>query len=293
MKQLSIFLFLAFFLFVGGACNQPKEPTSTSGKNRSANNTRLPKLELKKDLGIYVETFPNGDKADERFTRDNKIFTPNKTYYYDYTYQKNGTSYKFAAGETWQLVPLNAIDDNTIYYIKLATEKGLGFMGQMDPNYFQSVVRYVVLDKNKQPIGKFDVTGVIENQNNVWLHPIRKDNFALLELNPFPYAKAPYKLGRKYTWQLDIGDNWSSPNWKEWEGRILSTYEYEITGRKAVKIAEDNVVPCWVIEAKASSRLGTTALVASFNEEVGFVQLDYTNIDGSKLVMDLVEVEQK
>lgn len=46
---------------------------------------------------------------------------------------------------------------------------------------------------------------------------------------------------------------------------------------------------CFVIESEASSELGTTRLVAYFHPKYGFVKLDYTNIDGSKTILTLVE----
>jgi hypothetical protein len=33
-------------------------------------------------------------------------------------------------------------------------------------------------------------------------------------------------------------------------------------------------------------------LTAYFNKEYGFVKLDYINIDGSKMIIDLVKVER-
>jgi hypothetical protein len=37
--------------------------------------------------------------------------------------------------------------------------------------------------------------------------------------------------------------------------------------------------------------LGTTKLKSFFNENFGFVKLDYTNIDGTKTIIELEKVE--
>ena len=44
------------------------------------------------------------------------------------------------------------------------------------------------------------------------------------------------------------------------------------------------------VEAVAKSRIGKTYLTASYNDIYGFVKMDNTNIDGSRIVIDLVEV---
>ena len=48
--------------------------------------------------------------------------------------------------------------------------------------------------------------------------------------------------------------------------------------------------PCIKVEAVAKSRIGKTYLTAYYNDTYGFVKMDNTNIDGSRIVIDLVEV---
>ena len=125
------------------------------------------------------------------------------------------------------------------------------------------------------------MSGAIENEANVWIHPPRDKYFKILELNPFPYAKAPYEIGTKWTWNLGIVDHWADERWKVWEGQIENEYDYEITNKRTLKTGIGEI-ECFVIESNAKSRIGETKLTAYFNTEYGFVKLDYTNIDGSK-----------
>ncbi|MFP3577738.1 hypothetical protein, partial [Brevibacillus sp. SIMBA_040] len=48
---------------------------------------------------------------------------------------------------------------------------------------------------------------------------------------------------------------------------------------------------CFIINAKAKSRIGETELLSYFNPVFGFVRLEYKNIDGSKTILELEKVE--
>jgi hypothetical protein len=155
------------------------------------------------------------------------------------------------------------------------------------PDYNQTAVVYKCgNDKG------FSMSGAIENEANVWIHPPRDKYFKILELNPFPYAKAPYEIGTKWTWNLGIVDHWADERWKVWEGQIENEYDYEITNKRTLKTGIGEI-ECFVIESNAKSRIGETKLTAYFNTEYGFVKLDYTNIDGSKTNLELTEYAEK
>ncbi|MBR6062979.1 MAG: hypothetical protein IKP54_02285 [Bacteroidales bacterium] len=46
---------------------------------------------------------------------------------------------------------------------------------------------------------------------------------------------------------------------------------------------------CVKVEAMAKSRIGKTHLTAYYNDTYGFVKMDNTNIDGSKIIINLRE----
>lgn len=49
-------------------------------------------------------------------------------------------------------------------------------------------------------------------------------------------------------------------------------------------------LPCYRVLATGTCKLGTTALESYFNPTYGFVQLNYQNIDRSRLELELVSV---
>lgn len=58
--------------------------------------------------------------------------------------------------------------------------------------------------------------------------------------------------------------------------------------KKAIFVGKLN---CAEIRSVAKSDLGETSLTSYFNEEHGFVRLEYVNIDGSKMLINCVRVE--
>ena len=156
-------------------------------------------------------------------------------------------------------------------------------MSQFDPNYYQTAISYQFEENTP-----FSMSGVIENEANIWMHPPRDQYFRILELNPFPYIKAPYDVGTKWNWKLQVGSQWGDERWKTWEGNIENSYQYQITAKKMISTPFGEL-KCLVVESTAKSRLGETSLTAYFHEKYGFVKLDYTNIDQSKTQLELVK----
>ena len=143
--------------------------------------------------------------------------------------------------------------------------------------------------KNSRPL-TMEMTGAIENEMNVWIHPPRSNFFKILELNPFPYIKSPYQIGTKWNWKLEIGDHWADKRWLEWKGGIENNYDYEIKEKKNISTKLGNL-ECYIIHSKAKSRIGETELISYFNPNFGFVKLEYKNIDGTKTILELEKVE--
>jgi hypothetical protein len=47
---------------------------------------------------------------------------------------------------------------------------------------------------------------------------------------------------------------------------------------------------CWVVQSTATSSIGATGLIGYYNEDNGFVKLDYINIDKSRLTIEIKEI---
>ena len=133
-------------------------------------------------------------------------------------------------------------------------------------------------------------TGLVENEVNCWLHPPRNGFFAALQTCPYPYVKHNRPAG--YTWvdSMSIANHWADSSWGTWQGRLLLSYDYRISGTETLR-TEFGEIPCTVVEATASSAAGRSTLVAHFTEEYGFVQLDYRLFNGTEVKLSLVRVD--
>lgn len=240
--------------------------------------------------GIQVEVFDSAVMDENKYTADNSIYIPGREYVYRFEHiDERGRIFYIQSRDslrTWHFVPVKEANPiHTIKFVKLTAIEGLGPFKTVDPGYNQTVILYSYTSEAGW-IGSGEMTGIIENRANVWMHPPREGYFEILELNPFPYIKAPLAIGTTWSWKLTIGDGWSDPRWKSWKGRIESAYTYQIKG---VEVLETRMgkLTCFRVESKAESRLGITGLTSWFNPDYGFVRLHYTNIDGSRTQLEL------
>jgi hypothetical protein len=256
---------------------QPEDTTAQAVPPPTAPNKDYALVRV--ENGIYVEQFDSTQTDADRYNQNNRIYRVGHSFTYSYEYQDT-TGRRYHSKSTWDgwaFVPVERTDPQTIKQVIIRVQPG-----GMGDDYNQTVISY-----HYPPNPISGSSGVIENERNVWMHPPRDGLFRILELNPFPFIQAPYRTGNQWRWELGIGSQWGDKRWKEWEGRITNGYQYRITGRKEIR-SKLGTLLCWEVTAEAQSELGKTALLAYFNEEHGFVQLDYTNIDGSRLFMELV-----
>lgn len=257
MKDRYIFLSL-LPLFV--ACERNQQAQS-----------REPNYELvSNEIGIIEERFDSTVSDENKYNRDNRIFKVGTEFTYAYEYlDPLGNLFFFKKMEEgWQFV--TGLDNAAVKLLKIKVLRGAHFQ-----NFAQTMVSYTLEHQ-----GKFSISGVIENEANLWIHPPRDALFRVLELNPFPHVKYPLEIGSSWTGAMKIGDHWSDDRWLIWEGSITNQYDYKIIAREALDTIWGTIMTYKVL-ATAKSRLGVTRLAAWFHEELGFVRLNYVNIDGS------------
>jgi len=83
--------------------------------------------------------------------------------------------------------------------------------------------------------------------------------FKILEINPFPYIKAPFKIGNEWTWKLKFGDHWKDKRWLLWQGENENIYSYKIIDKVKFK-TKLGILDCFVVVGEAKSSLGKTNL---------------------------------
>lgn len=243
-------------------------------------------LLIAEDSGILVEEFDSTNTDENRYNHDNVIYKVGNSFKYSFRHITSGDERKYfkvdERKEDWDFVDAQNTDSTTIRSVLIEVANG-NPMAKYVPDYNQTALIYKIGSSKKT-----SMSGAIENEGNVWIHPPRDYYFRILELNPFPYIKAPYEIGSKWTWYLRIGDHWADARWKIWHGSIENDYEYEITDKINFK-TDFGTFDCFVIKSKATSRIGQTGLIAYFSPKYGFVKLEYDNIDGSKTILELVE----
>lgn len=249
------------------------------------------------DLAITVEKFDSLNKDQNRYNLDNEIYKVGKKFTFTYAYRdKAGRNMLMNKADTvsqngmaWKLVPAEQRNDKSVSQIILSVVPGLMPFIQIFPDYNQTVIMYDFKLGDGSSWNN-EMTGVIENQKNLWLHPPRTGLFSVLELNPFPYVKQPLKVGAEWTWQLAFGEQWADKRWLVWKGKNENAIRYKVT-EKSLITSKLGTLTCYVVESEAASALGSTKLVAYYNTKLGFVRLAYTNIDQSSLTLELQSVE--
>jgi hypothetical protein len=222
---------------------------------------------------------------------NNKIYKPGSVFVYDYEIIINDKKYKLKKNRSrhnqetkkreidFDLVPIasDSIGVDKIHLIVKPVED------TDRTNENQTQISYI-----EEPIfASFSSTGAVENNSNVWIHPIREGFFNSLETAPFPFIKSPFKIGTEWTDQMLIGEGWGNEMWGKWQGELLLTYTYKITDRKTIK-TKVGEIDCFIIESKATSDIGASKLTSYFSEKYGFVRLEYQLLKKLKVNMWLV-----
>ncbi len=232
---------------------------------------------------IKVETFEPGIEDENRYTANNRVYTAGRSLSYRY-------SYTSVAGErrSFDFVDEDFVfvdEDPTKNRIELKVQAGTKPMSDWIPGYNQTVFSYHYAQKEP-----YEITGLIENRANVWIHPPRSGLFRVLELNPFPSAVFPLEEGRTWFWSVYAGTQWSDERWATYDEQLFIESTYTVTGDDVIEHESLGTLDVARIDAIGKSDIGETRLEALYHLDYGFVRLDYTNIDGSRIRFDLVDV---
>jgi hypothetical protein len=211
---------------------------------------------------IFVEEIPENLIGNEhRFDLDNKIYPVGKEFLFKFSISKNDT---ILESET-DLIKLDIIGTTKPF-------------SEFDSSYSQTVIQFTYFDKNKKLL-LTEKTGLIENDTNIWFHPPRFKEAGILQLSAFPYIK--HNKQQKWTWKLEAGFE------KYTDVHLIHYYQREKTIE--YKSASLGALLCEEIIGKSESQIGTTHSYFLYNGKIGFVLLEYFNIDGSKITLTLIK----
>ncbi|MDR0602894.1 MAG: hypothetical protein LBG80_01155 [Bacteroidales bacterium] len=248
--------------------------------------------------GIYIEIQKDTTNL-SRYTEDNEIYRAENKYYFSYIHiDGNNNEYYYSCSnndiEHCEYISKNNISDTTIVGILMRVKPDISDFTRNLPDYDQTVIEYrFITHKGDIIYQNSELTGLVENKKNIWMHPTRVGLFRILELCPFPFVQYPCKKGQKWKWKLQIGERWRNVRWITWKGTITNKYQYKVVDDDAIISTNFGELKCKIIKSIAKSRIGTTELTAYFNEIYGFVRLEYVNINKSKIIMQLIKFEKK
>jgi len=211
---------------------------------------------------IYVEKIPEIHLNNEnKFDIDNVIYPIGKEMVFKFLLSKNDT-----------------IINTKTSFIKLNILGSTKPFSNFDSEYSQTVVQYLYYDANNK-LMLSEKTGLIENDRNIWLHPPRSADAAILQLSAFPYIK--FQKAKKWNWKVEA-------SFEEYKNVTLN-HQYKLKKNSKYNTDEFGIITCDLIQATSTSEIGTTYSSFLFNREFGFVLLEFFNIDGTKITLTLLK----
>lgn len=267
--------------------------------------------ELNFEDGLYIEKPIFKDSEFHNYTSDNNTFKLNKVFKYKYEYNsKDGKRFKLLFQRQLNhdnpLGLVSEISDRNslINEIEIkVTDEREEFTN--DSSYTQTVICYNYLNKKgltsdtvwdasnfSKPGAKIpcnELTGVVDNSKNIFLHPPRQSTFKILELSPFPMYYLDESV-KSWQWNVVIGSYYLDPRWISAKGKITAHYFYTRQSNEFLQTAFGQL-ECKVIQATGTSdeKELNTKLKSYFHPNYGFVRLEYVNVDGSKIILELIE----
>lgn len=132
------------------------------------------------------------------------------------------------------------------------------------------------------------VTGVIEDKEEIWFHPFRKNQYVYTQVAPFPEINFEH---------LKIGDSWTGTkiNGQCWDNFIGELHHlHNVTSKTNYDYKNLSLDSCWQIESVGThSILGKSYLNYLFHPQNGFIEMKYVFYDGTRINIYLKEITDK
>ena len=125
--------------------------------------------------------------------------------------------------------------------------------------------------------------GVIENIQEIWIHPVRFNQFLWTETIGYPQCMLPLSVNKTWTGQTSIPPN----TWGDWGNSIIYN-EYRVKDKKQFYL-KNTPINCWEITCISKMNGKTASATYLFHEEFGFVVMDYTHYSGDRIYFKMID----
>jgi len=206
-----------------------------------------------------------------------KIFKPCREYVFRARYWDNQFNlisddyiWMMATGRDWAYEP-ESQDEIAIQYA-------------FDSTKIDFIKQYTINPEFASGWRVSEVTGIIETEETVWMHPFRSNQYLFTQVAAFPYVKLPLERSTQWT---SRGNNYE--NWGRWSNHTLNS-TYQVLDFEKVETEFSNL-DAWHIKATTTADFGTSINDFWFSQEYGFVKMVINNYEGQVLIIELVEVK--
>ena len=128
-------------------------------------------------------------------------------------------------------------------------------------------------------------TGAIETPQQVWMHPLRDNQYVSTEIAPYPLVKLD-SLVLNGVWHQQLA---VMMGWGAFKGKTVS--RYRVVKRETRRYGSLMAANCWLIQAESHhSQLGTSYLDFYFHPNYGFMEMRYRFYDGTRISFLLAQV---
>lgn len=127
--------------------------------------------------------------------------------------------------------------------------------------------------------------GIIENEEEIWIHPMRTNQYKFTEVAPFPEIRLPLEIGKEWESSLNIKDGWG-----EWSNKTCTNI-YKVIRKDSFNL-NNNQILSWIVTAKSECPFGESKLEYQFNEKYGFLELKYLNYQKEILEIKMINIEK-
>ncbi len=120
--------------------------------------------------------------------------------------------------------------------------------------------------------------GIVQNENLLWMHPLRANQYRFTQDCPFPEVRFPLQVGMEWSGGVSRGTDLKSP--VKWKYKV----ERQGTYVSSTKKTKD----CWFISSIAEYGEIVNELNMVYHEHRGFILFDYNLFNGDNIKIELI-----